>query len=227
MPKRTLTQVRPTRIGLLKIRQRVLIARKGRDLLEEKLDALILEHARIEQEKEKISVSIQEMIKQASSALIIAGMVSGWRNLEEIAAGVSKAPKLIVTQGQIMGVKVVDITFTEKKVGGTRGYSPVGNSAQVDVAAIAYEHLLHHLVLYATLEGKADRISMEIVSTRRRVNALKYLIIPDLEKTRKYIEIRLEEREREDLFRRKRTKQLSTRKKETKVFPNHADNQVS
>lgn len=219
MPKRALTQVRPTRIGLLKIRQRVLIARKGRDLLEEKLDALILEHARIEQEKDKISISIQEMTHQASSALIIAGMVSGWRNLEEIAAGVSKPPNLIVTPGQIMGVKVVDIALTEKKVGGTRGYSPVGNSAQVDVAAIAYERLLHHLILYATLEGKADRISMEIISTRRRVNALKYLIIPDLEKARKYIEIRLEEREREDLFRRKRTKQLSTRKKETEFIP--------
>jgi len=219
MPKRALTQVRPTRIGLLKIRQRILIARKGHDLLEEKLDALILEHARIEQEKEKISVSIQEMAHQASSALTTAGMVSGWRNLEEIAAGVSKAPELMVSPGQILGVKIVDIAFTEKKVGGTRGYSPVGNSAQVDVAAIAYEHLLRHLVLYANLEGKADRISMEIVSTRRRVNALKYLIIPDLEKARTYIEIRLEEREREDLFRRKRTKQLSTRKKETDFIP--------
>ncbi|MFH0968294.1 MAG: V-type ATP synthase subunit D [Methanobacteriota archaeon] len=215
MPKRTLTQVRPTRIELLKLRRRVMIAEKGSDLLEEKLDALILEHSRIEQEIEKISPLIQDQEKQASSALLIAGMISGWRSLEEIAAGISRVPDLIITPEQVMGVKVVDIAFTEEMIRGTRGYSLVGNSAQVDVAAMGYERLLHHLVHFATLEGKADRISMEILSTRRRVNALKYLIIPDLEKTRRYIEIRLEEREREDLFRRKRTKQLITRKEQT------------
>jgi len=196
----------------------VTIAEKGCDLLEEKLDALILEHARIEQEMEKLSPDIQNQAAQASSALIIAGMISGWRNLEEIAAGVSQAPDLIVTPGQVMGVKVIDIRFAEDLVRGTRGYSPVGNSAQVDVAAMGYELLLHHLMYYATLEGKAERISMEITSTRRRVNALKYLIIPDLEKTRRYIEMRLEEREREDLFRRKRTKQLISRENETRII---------
>lgn len=223
MPRRALTQVRPTRIELLKLRRRVMIAEKGADLLEEKLDALIIEHTRIEQEMEKISPLIQDQAKQASSALLIAGMISGWRSLEEIAAGVSQAPDLIVTPGQVMGVKVVDIAFTDDLVRGTRGYSPVGNSAQVDVAAIGYELLIHHLVHYATLEGKADRISMEIISTRRRVNALKYLIIPDLEKTRRYIEMRLEEREREDLFRRKRTKKLIMQEKKRVMIPDGFD----
>lgn len=194
-----------------------MIAEKGSDLLEEKLDALILEHARIEQEMEKSSPLIQDQAKKAASALLTAGMMTGWRSLEEIAAGVSQAPDLIVTPGQVMGVKVVDIAFSEDLIRGTRGYSLVGNSAQVDVSAIGYERLLYHLVQYAALEGKADRISMEIISTRRRVNALKYLIIPDLEKTRRYIEMRLEEREREDLFRRKRTKQLITRENKNQL----------
>lgn len=218
MPKRALTQVRPTRIELLKLRRRVMIAEKGCDLLEEKLDALILEDSRIEQEMERILPLIRDLAKQASSALLIAGMISGWRSLEEIAAGVPEAPDLIVTPGQVMGVKVVDIAVAEYLVRGTRGYSLVGNSAQVDVAAIRYGHLLNYLVNYANLEGKADRISMEIISTRRRVNALKYLIIPDLEKTRRYIEMRLEEREREDLFRRKRTKQLITRENRDQII---------
>jgi len=213
MPRRTLTQVRPTRIELLKLKRRVMIAEKGSDLLEEKLDALILEHSRIEQEMKSISPLIKDQAKLASSALLVAGMISGWRDLEELAAGVYQAPSLIVTPGQVMGVKVVDIRFTDELVRGARGYSPVGNSAQVDLAATGYERLLQLLVHYATLEGKADRISMEIISTRRRVNALKYLIIPDLEKTRRYIEMRLEEREREDLFRRKRTKKLIMQEK--------------
>jgi V/A-type H+-transporting ATPase subunit D len=57
-----------------------------------------------------------------------------------------------------------------------------------------------------------DRISFEMNRTRRRVNALEHLVIPRLVRTMRYIEIRLEEREREDLFRRKRMKQNMERK---------------
>jgi V/A-type H+-transporting ATPase subunit D len=93
-----------------------------------------------------------------------------------------------------------------------RGYSMAGTSGQVDEAALRYESVLESLITYASLEGRVDRISLEMNRTRRRVNALEHLVIPRLVRTMRYIEFRLEEREREDLFRRKRMKQNMERK---------------
>jgi V/A-type H+-transporting ATPase subunit D len=214
MQRAVIAGVRPTRLELIRLSRREQIARKGRDILQEKLDALVIEHARLTKELETMAVSIQDQLQAAYNALELAGIMTGWVRLEELAAACGKIPEPTVTASQVMGVHVPVISMPD--VAGyfmtQRGYSMAGTSGQVDEAALRYESVLESLITYASLEGRVDRISLEMNRTRRRVNALEHLVIPRLVRTMRYIEFRLEEREREDLFRRKRMKQNMERK---------------
>ncbi len=214
MQRAVIAGVRPTRLELIRLSRREQIARKGRDILQEKLDALVIEHARLTKELETMAVLIQDQLQGAYDALTLAGFITGWVRLEELAAACKKIPEPVVTASQVMGVKVPEISMPD--IAGNfmtqRGYSMAGTSGQVDEAALRYESVLESLIRYASLEGRADRILLEMNRTRRRVNALEHLVIPRLVRTMRYIEFRLEEREREDLFRRKRMKQNMERK---------------
>ena len=216
MQRAVIAGVRPTRLELIRLSRRALIARKGRDILQEKLDALVLEHARLTKELETMAESIRDQLEGAYEALELAGIMTGWVRLEELAAACGKIPEPTVISSQVMGVQVPDISLPNLPGQGhfrtQRGYSMGGTSGQVDEAALRYESVLESLIGYASLEGRADRISLEMNRTRRRVNALEHLVIPRLVRTMRYIEFRLEEREREDLFRRKRMKQNMERK---------------
>jgi V/A-type H+-transporting ATPase subunit D len=216
MQRAVIAGVRPTRLELIRLSRRELIARKGRDILQEKLDALVIEHTRLSKELENKALSIQNQLRDAYTALELAGIMTGWVQLEELAAACVKIPEPVISSSQVMGVTVPDISLPDlpdrTRLRSQRGYSMSGTSGQVDEAALRYESVLESLVAYASLEGRADRISREMNRTRRRVNALEHLVIPRLARTMKYIEFRLEEREREDLFRRKRMKQNMERK---------------
>ncbi|HOJ97453.1 MAG TPA: V-type ATP synthase subunit D [Methanospirillum sp.] len=216
MQRAVIAGVRPTRLELIRLSRRELIARKGRDILQEKLDALVIEHTRLSKEMENMAVSIQNQLRDAYTALELAGIMTGWVQLEELAAACVKIPEPVISSSQVMGVTVPDISLPDLPDGNRfrsqRGYSMSGTSAQVDEAALRYESVLESILAYASLEGRADRISREMNRTRRRVNALEHLVIPRLVRTMRYIEFRLEEREREDLFRRKRMKQNMERK---------------
>lgn len=214
MQRTVISGVRPTRLELLKLRRRELIAKKGRDILQEKLDALVIENTRIASELASLRASIVTESRAAYKALQLAGVITGWMSLEEMGLGCTKMPEISITNGQVMGVRYPMVHLPEEygiTPHKTRGYSMHGSFGQVDEAARAYENLLERLIRYASVQAKSDRITLEINRTRRRVNALDHLIIPRLVKTQKYIEFRLEEREREDLFRRKRVKQLINR----------------
>jgi V/A-type H+/Na+-transporting ATPase subunit D len=216
MQRAVIIGVRPTRLEFLRLSRREIIARKGKDILQEKLDALVIEHARVTAEMETLALSIREQMVVAHKSLQLAGVMTGWVKLEELAFSSVKFPEPTMSTSQVMGVRVPEISQhegTEKGHSRTeRGYSMAGTNGQVDEAARQYGMLLQILIAYASLEGRADRITLEMKRTRRRVNALEHLVIPRLQRTMHYIEFRLEEREREDLFRRKRMKQIMERK---------------
>lgn len=215
MQRAVISGVRPTRLELLRLRRRELIAQKGRDILQEKLDALVLEHARLLVEMEKMAEIIREQMNIAYDSLQLAGIITGWVRLEELASASVQIPRITLSSSQVMGVPVPNVCIpaeNEPVEHQKHGYSMAGTSGQVDDAALKYKHVLQHLLVYASLEGKADRITLEMNRTRRRVNALEHMVIPRLVRTMRYIEFRLEEREREDLFRRKRIKQIMERK---------------
>ena len=105
-----------------------------------------------------------------------------------------------------MGVKVPKIESSEiKKAFMDRGYGSY-SSAAIDEAASSYEKVVEKILLAAEVETSMRKLLNEIEKTKRRVNALEFVVIPRLDSTKAFIQLRLEEMERENVFRMKRIK---------------------
>src|SRR6056297_3619689 len=112
------------------------------------------------------------------------------------------------TRKNIMGVVVPQIESSKvKKSLDERGYGLLGSSARIDEAADAYEELLETIILAAEVETAMKKMLTEIETTKRRVNALEFKLLPELYDNQEYIEQKLEEQEREEIFRMKKIKQ--------------------
>lgn len=209
MSKLAISGIRPTRIELLKLKRQEVLAQRGHDLLEEKLDAMVMEFFRYLDSYIHLKRQAQESVDDALNALSEAHLVIGRNKLEEVAGSARKMEDIPMYTRSIMGVRVpgIDLPESLRSYSG-RGYSYLGTTSHVDEAAAAFERSARVMLELAELEGTVRRLALEIRNTRRRVNALENILIPRLQATRRYIEMHLEEREREDLFRRKRTKSL-------------------
>jgi V/A-type H+-transporting ATPase subunit D len=207
-------QVNPTRMELIRKRGQIKLAEQGRDLLREKMDALIQEFFRI---MESVSESRQELEKLADVSrhtLTIALAVDDPVTLKSASFATKRGLTLEIHGKNIMGVPV-PIIEKKKFVKSIfeRGYSIIMVSGRIDEVAERYEEQLDHIINLAETETSLKRLGGEIQMTRRRVNALEQILIPDLKKQARYIKNIIEEREREDLYRLKKVKKLIERRK--------------
>ena len=91
-----------------------------------------------------------------------------------------------------------------------RGYGLLGTTSAIDEAASSYEDLVEAIIESAEIETTMKKLLDEIESTKRRVNALEFKVIPELTEARDFIKMRLDEMEREELFRLKKIKARNT-----------------
>ncbi|NKQ39452.1 MAG: V-type ATP synthase subunit D [Methanosarcinales archaeon] len=207
MGKNILSGVRPTRMELLKLKKRKILAQKGHDLLEEKRDALIMEFFKRIKNYRKDKAELEIEIKKAFETLIEAQMVIGYTGLEESSYSVNEMKDIEMKVRNITGVKVPLIEKMEfLRESKERGYSFVSTSAKLDEAANSFENVVKNILRLAESEGSIRKLAQEIEKTKRRVNALENILIPKLGNTQNYIKMHLAELEREDFFRRKKIK---------------------
>jgi V/A-type H+-transporting ATPase subunit D len=126
------------------------------------------------------------------------------------AFSVADVPQISLKSKNIMGVVVPEIEASSvRKSVLDRGYGVLGTSAVIDETAEAFEDLLEAVIEAAEIETTMKRLLDEIESTKRRVNALEFKVIPELSEARDFIKMRLDEMEREELFRLKKIKARS------------------
>jgi len=208
LAREVITSIRPTRMELLKLRKRRVLAEKGHDLLEEKRDALVMEFFKLIEARRTLKKELEEKIKRAYESLIEAQMIMGFSGLESASYSVTEMADVTVDTKNIMGANVPIIEETPLREGKERGYGYAGTSVKLDEAASYFEEVLKHVLKLAEKDGAISMLAQEIEKTKRRVNALENVFIPKLSATQNYIEMHLEEMEREDFFRRKRIKAL-------------------
>ena len=209
-------QVNPTRMELIKKNAQIKLAEQGRDLLREKMDALIQEFFHIMESVSKSREELEIIANSAQRSLLTALAVDDSVTLKSASFATKKGLLLDIKGKNIMGVPVpvLEKTRVSKSIL-ERGYSIISTSGRIDEAAEKFEMELDLIIGLAETETSLKRLGGEIQMTRRRVNALEQVLIPELKKQAKYIENTIDEREREDLFRLKKVKKIIERRKKT------------
>ena len=207
MAQEMLEGVNPTRMELLKLKDREKLAVKGHGLLKEKRNALIMEFfnilERVKGSREEVEKKLAEAFEDLTTAQIIMGDLA----VKKAAVSVKESVKVDIDSRSVMGVVVPILEAeTAQRNMVQRGYGFVDTSAKLDEAARKFEEAITLILELAEIEKTIVLLAAEIEATKRRVNALEHIIIPRVENTVKYIEMRLEEMERENFVRLKMIK---------------------
>lgn len=208
---------KPTRMELLNLKRREKLAEKGYKLLKEKRDALILEFLNVVKEVRTLRKEAEETLKEAYESLLVAQAELGIDNVKQIADIVPSSVEINFYSRNIMGVSVPNIDIPEtKRTIIERGYGLLDTSSALDDAAKKFEWAIKKLIMLAEIEGTVVALGEEVEKTKRRVNSLEYIMIPRLSATVRYISMRLEEMERENVPRLKKIKKILEEKKEAR-----------
>ena len=199
--------IKPTRSELINLKRRIKQTRSGYNLLKMKRDGLFHEFRKLLSEMISARDELVASYRIAVEAISLASAIEGGLSVKSAAIANSSSPEVEVSRRNIMGVvvpKVVGqhLTTTIEN----RGTGLIGGSSYIDEAADAYSALIENIVKAAEMEATLKRLLEEIEATKRRVNALEFKVIPEMEEAQSFIQLRLEEMEREETFRLKRFK---------------------
>jgi len=202
--------VKPTRSELLEIKKKIKLSQSGHKLLKMKRDGLIIEFFNILNKAKDVRASLVADFKKAEEKIAIARSVEGALAVKSAAFVLKDKPDIKLRSKNIMGLVVPVIEAAKiKKTAAQRGYGILGTSSRIDEAAEAYEELVERIILAAEVETTMRKLLDEIEKTKRRVNALEFKVIPELQEAAAFIRLRLEELERENIFRLKKIKNKS------------------
>jgi len=202
MPR--VTQFNPTRMELLKQKKRLETARRAHDLLEDKRDELIQRFLPLIKELRRLREKVQEELMKVYLDFQIAKMINWGKEIEE---------SLLWTQVRC-GLKITGYTplgspcFEINVEGDPLCYGFHESNWKLDEGIRVFRKVLSDLLELAQKEEEIKRLAREIERTRRRVNALEYIFIPQIEGTVKYITMKLEERERSHIVNIMKIKEL-------------------
>ena len=203
----SIADVKPTRSELIATRRRIKLSISGHKLLKMKRDGLIIEFFELLPKVKDMLSQLVELYTAADKRLAVAMVADGKSALKSAANCRQTPPQVELSENNIMGVVVpqIQVSTIEKSVE-ERGYGLIGTSVRIDESVHAFEKLAEKVLEAAELETTMKKLLDEIESTKRRVNALEFKVIPNLEDIASYITLRLEELERENVFRLKRIK---------------------
>ena len=202
-------RVNPNRMELLKLRQRGVTARRGHKLLKDKLDELMKEFLARIAEVRRLRSSVERDLGLAWGLLAMARAESGSAALSAALASGEPAPLADVTERNVMSVRVPELTL--RALPPRLGYSFATTPAILDGGLTRLVDALPRMLELAAREKAIELLAAEIESTRRRVNALEYVLIPQIEDTVRDIRMKLDEAERGNLTRLMKVKEMVER----------------
>ncbi len=199
-------QVNPTRMELNRLKKRLTMAQRGHKLLKDKRDELIRQFLILVRKNKDLREHIEQELSGAFSKFLFARAVMPAENLEEALMYPTKTINLEISKQNIMSVYTPKLDWAEADTGGGEEssiypYGFVDTSAELDTSIETLSGILPQLMELAEVEKSVQLMAEEIEKTRRRVNALEYVLIPKLEDTIKFITMKLDESERGALTR--------------------------
>jgi len=202
-------RVNPTRMELTKLKKRLVVATRGHKLLKDKRDEMVRQFMLLIKRNKALREEVEAALSVALAGFVLARIAMTKETMDEALMYPVREVELSVSRANIMSVDVPKISYSEKKQ--ERSFFPYGllcTSAELDSATTKLSSVLPQMVELAELEKTCNLLADEIEKTRRRVNALEYVMIPQLEETIRYIRMKLDENERGNLTRLMKTKDM-------------------
>ena len=201
----TRLNIKPTRMELNNLKERLKTATRGHKLLKDKRDELMRRFIEAVRENNRLRQKVEEALVGHMQDFVLAKALESELMVEEIFAVPMREINLHIEQENIMSVRVPKMhAHIANPYGDDEGdvvYSYVASNSQMDETIEDMSNLLPDLLRLAEIEKSCQLMADEIEKTRRRVNGLEYATIPDLIETIQYIEMKLEEAERASLVR--------------------------
>lgn len=203
--------VNPTRMELTKLKKRLTTATRGHKLLKDKQDELMRQFINLVKYNNAIRKDVEEQLEGSLKDFVMARAVMSSEFLEEAIAYPKESISVDVGNKNIMSVNVPVMNFKRQLEGDEGSIFPYGfanTSSELDDAITKLYGILPKLLELAEVEKSCQLMADEIEKTRRRVNALEYMTIPQLQETIKYIRMKLDENERSALTRLMKVKSM-------------------
>ncbi len=183
--------VNPNRMELLKLKRRLELAMRGYKLLKDKRDALIQIFIKLIEENREVREEFNEKMKKCMNDFLLATLYMGEDQLNSLFLFPQKKLTVKVDHKNVMSLKVP--VYEIKEEGNIYSYGMIGSSSELDSTLKKYNEIIPLMVKMAELDKAIALLTDEIEKTRRRVNALEYVMIPNLEDTIKFITMKLDE----------------------------------
>ena len=203
-------RVNPTRMEMKRIQTRYQTARKGHKLLKDKRDELMKQFLDVVREDKALRERVEEALGKVYQSFTVASAVSSPKMLEEALICPKKEGELSVDYKNIMSVTVPVFHLRVHAEGGSDSYNygMAFTSGELDSSLRELNSILEDLIRLAELEKTAQLLAEEIERTRRRVNALEYILMPQYLETIKTIKMKLDENERGNTTRLMKVKDM-------------------
>ena len=202
-------KVNPTRMALSELKLRLVTAKRGHKLLKDKQDELMRPFINLIKENKKLRVEVEKELSESFKSFLLASATMSPLFLESAVSFPKEKLSVEIKSKNIMSVNVPEMKFVKEEMEGSIfPYGFVQTSAELDDTVIKLQKVLDNLLSLAEIEKSCQLMADEIEKTRRRVNALEYSTIPNLEETVKDIRMKLDENERATITRLMKVKQM-------------------
>lgn len=202
--------VNPTRMELSNLKKRLTTASRGHKLLKDKQDELMRQFIDRIKENRTLRESVEAELQEAFNSFLVASAVMSPEMLEEAVSFPKERVEVDIKEVNVMSVMIPEMQFerSSSEEGSIFPYGFTETSAELDTAIEKLYKAMDRLLELAAVEKASQLMANEIEKSRRRVNALEYRMIPDLQETIKFIMMKLDENERATITRLMKVKDI-------------------
>lgn len=202
--------INPTRMELTRLKGRLKTAVRGHKLLKDKRDELMKQFLEIVRKNRELRAKVEKGLERANAAFTVASALMSPEMLEQSLMYPKQSVELDMKFKNIMSVNVPVYEFHTRNEDPTEIY-PYGfaqTSGELDSALEALSQVFQDMLELAEVEKTMQLLAEDIEKTRRRVNALEYVMIPDFQQKIRYISMKLDENERGNITRLMKVKEM-------------------
>lgn len=202
--------VNPTRMELTKLKKKLAVATRGHKLLKDKRDELMRQFLDIVRENKVLREKVEKAIAEANESLILAQSVMSRETLQTALLMPKQSIELEMSEKNIMSVDV-PVFHAKMKTDNPHdvfAYGYAFTNGDLDKGVLTLAEILPDMLRLAEQENAAQLLAAEIEKTRRRVNALEHVMIPDTQDTIRYIVMKLDENDRANTTRLMKVKDM-------------------